>query len=170
RPSCDRPRAAVRASLALFDGRLAPDAATLAMLVAPYRAVVGGADYSLGLFGKTGAGKSELAALAQQHFGPALDARHLPGNRSSTGNALESMAFYAKDSLLVVADYCPDNQDPRRLARDADRLLRGQGNQSGRNRLTADAALRPPKSPRGLVLTTGEDLPGGTSLRARMWA
>jgi hypothetical protein len=169
-PSGDRLRTAVRASLAVFGGKLAPDAAAVVVLVAPYRAVGGGADYSLGLFGKTGAGKSELAALAQQHFGPMLDARHLPGNWSSTGNALESLAFHAKDALLVVDDYCPDNQDPRRLARDADRLLRGQGNQSGRNRLTADATLRPSKPPRGLVLMTGEDIPTGTSLRARLWS
>jgi hypothetical protein len=168
-PSGEQLRLAVRASLGIFDGRLVPDQTAAVAFLAPYRAVVGGADYSLGLFGKTGAGKSELAALAQQHFGSALDARHLPATWSSTGNALESLAFHAKDALLVVDDYCPDNQDPKRLARDADRLLRGQGNQSGRNRLSADAALRPPKPPRGLVLTTGEDIPGGASLRARMW-
>jgi hypothetical protein len=46
----------------------------------------------------TGRFKSEAAALAQQHFGAGLDARHLPANWSSTGNALEALAFTAKDA------------------------------------------------------------------------
>jgi hypothetical protein len=34
--------------------------------------------------------------------------------------------------------------------------------------MRADASLRPPKPPRGLILSTGEDVPRGQSLRARM--
>lgn len=105
-PAGERVRAAVRASLGLLRD-LAPDEVTVPLLIAPYRAVLGGADYSLGLVGRTGAGKSELAALAQQHFGATLTARHLPANWSSTANATEALAFAAKDALLVVDDYCP---------------------------------------------------------------
>ena len=36
-----------------------------------------------------------------------MDARHLPGSWSSTGNALEGLAFSAKDVLLVVDDFAP---------------------------------------------------------------
>ena len=48
--------------------------------------------------------KTELAALAQQHFGPGMDARHLPASWSSTGNAIEGLAFAAKDALLASRD------------------------------------------------------------------
>ena len=50
--------------------------------------------------------KSELAALCQQHYAPEMDSRHLIGWHS-TGNSLETMAFAAKDALLVVDDFAP---------------------------------------------------------------
>jgi hypothetical protein len=34
--------------------------------------------------------------------------------------------------------------------------------------MRADTSLRAPKAPRGLIISTGEDVPAGTSLRARM--
>src|SRR5216683_4042548 len=136
-----------------------------------YRAPLGSCDYSVGLIGETGAGKTELAAQCQQHFGPTLDARHQPASWSSTGNALEALAFEAKDALIVVDDFVPASSkapDAQRQQRDADRLLRGQGNQSGRQRMWADGTLRATKYPRGLVLSTGEDNPKGQSLRSRL--
>jgi hypothetical protein len=140
------------------------------LLGAAFRAPLGTADCSIHLAGPTGAGKSELAALAQQHFGAGLDARHLPGSWASTGNALEGQAFTLKDSLMVVDDFAPVGGagDVARLHREADRLLRAQGNHAGRQRMRADATLRPAKPPRGLILSTGEDLPRGQSLRARL--
>jgi hypothetical protein len=87
---------AVRASLAIL--ALAPDYITVPLLGAVYRAVLAAADYALHLSGPTGAGKSELAALCQQHWGTRLDARHLPGSWASTGNSLESIAFAAKEA------------------------------------------------------------------------
>jgi hypothetical protein len=102
--------AAVKASLGLVD-RLAPDRLAFPLLGAVYRAALGEApgplDLSLHLAGPHGAGKSELAALAQQHYGAGLDARHLPGSWLSTGNALEGLAFAGKDALLVVDDFAP---------------------------------------------------------------
>ena len=114
--------------------------------------------------------KTELAALVQQHYGAAMDSRGLPGSWSSTGNLLEAIAFAAKDAVLVVDDFAPSGSigDVQRLHRDADRLLRAQGNSSGRGRMRADTSLRPAKPPRGLVLSTGEDVPHGQSLRARV--
>src|SRR5262249_2926706 len=76
----------------------------------------------------------------------------------------------AKDVLLVVDDFAPHGPqtDVQRLHAAADRVLRGQGNNAGRLRMRADATLRPAKPPRGLILSTGEDVPAGQSLRARM--
>lgn len=167
-PQGDELRQAVRASLGLLG--LGPARLTFPVLSAVYRAVLGDADFGLHLAGPTGSFKSEAAALAQQHFGAGMDGRHLPANWSSTGNALEALAFSAKDALLVVDDYCPvgSASDVQRLRKEADRLFRGQGNHAGRQRLRSDASLRPAKPPRGLVLSTGEDVPAGQSLRARM--
>jgi hypothetical protein len=165
--------AAVRASLALLDD-LAPDRIAFPLSAAVYRAALGEMpgpiDLSLYLAGPHAAGKTEQAALRQQHFGAGLDARHLPGSWSSTANALEGLAFTAKDALLVVDDYAPRGAmgDRQRLERDADRLLRGQGNRAGRQRMRSDGSLRPDRPPRGLILSTGEDIPSGQSLRGRM--
>jgi hypothetical protein len=160
--------AAVQASLRLLS--LGPDRATFPLLAAVYRATLGDTDFALHLTGPTGSYKSEAAALVQQHFGPGMDARHLPASWSSTGNALEGLAFTAKDALLVVDDFCPTGSaaDVQRYHKEADRLFRGQGNRAGRQRMRADATLRPAKPPRGLVLSTGEDTPRGQSLRARL--
>jgi hypothetical protein len=159
---------AVRASLRLLD--VAPDRVSVPLLAAAYRATFGATDFSVHLAGPTGTFKTELAALVQQHFGAAMDSRNLPGSWSSTANLLEAMAFAAKDAVFVVDDFAPTGSasDVQRLHRDADRLLRAQGNSSGRGRMRADTTLRPGKPPRGLVLSTGEDVPRGQSLRARV--
>jgi hypothetical protein len=159
----------VRAGLMLLD-RLAPDHIVFPLFAAIYRAVLGSADFAFHLTGETGAFKTELAVLCQQHFGAGMDARHLPASWSSTGNALEGIAFAAKDALLTVDDFVPQGGagDVQRIHREADRLLRAQGNRSGRGRMRPDGSLRPCKPPRGLILSTGEDVPRGQSLRSRM--
>ena len=94
----------------------------------------------------------------------------LSGNWSSTDNALEGLAFVVKDAILVVDDFAPSTSrnDADRQHNTAERLIRGQGNHSGRGRMRADSSLRPPKPPRGLILATGEDVPRGHSITARL--
>ena len=50
----------------------------------------------------------------------------------------------------------------------AERLFRGAGNHQGRSRISGNGQLRAPRPPRALVLATGEEVPRGQSLRARM--
>jgi hypothetical protein len=160
-------QAAVRASLATL--QVAPFRITVPLFAAVWRAVLAQADFSIHIVGATGVFKSELASLAQRHFGAGMDGRSLPASWSSTANAAEVLAFHAKDSLLVVDDFAPGTEsDARRLHRDAERLLRAQGNSSARQRLRPDATLRPAKPPRGLIVSTGEDVPQGESLQARL--
>ena len=165
---CCDPKGAIAASLSVR--RVAPDRITVPLLGAVFRAPIGGADFSLHLAGETGSQKSELAALAQQHFGAGMNARHLPESWSSTANALEAIASAAKDVVLTVDDFVPQGTavDRARLNAMADRVLRAQNNRSGRARMRANGTIIRPRPPRGLVLSTGEEVPAGASLRARM--
>ena len=167
-PVGDELRAAIRTSLSLLE--VAPERIMWPLLAQVYRAPLGPTDFSGWLSGPTHAGKSELAALAQQHWGAGMHRLCLPANWSSTSNSLEGITFQAKDALLVIDEFVPNGSavDVQRQHREAERLLRAQGNIQSRQRMRADTTLRPPKPPRGTVLGTGEDVPRGQSLRARL--
>lgn len=167
-PAGDELVACIRVSLRLLD--LAPDSISVPMCAAIWRSVLGQTDLSLHLCGSTGVFKSELLALVLQHFGAGMDARHIPANWSSTANSLEGLSFTAKDVVLGVDDFAPaaTQYEANAQHQKAERLLRAVGNRSGRQRMRADATLRPTKPPRSLIVSTGEDIPTGQSLRARM--
>jgi hypothetical protein len=167
----ERAREAISASLRLLEIGLGPLA--FVMLASTYRAPLGmfvAIDHGIWLEGPSGVFKTEVAALAQAHFGQRFHGKNLPGSWSSTGNALERQAFVAKDVLLVIDDLAPQSNrhDNSRRNRDVDRIFRGVGNQAGRSRMAADGTLRPVYFPRGMVLATGEDLPRGHSVKARL--
>jgi hypothetical protein len=168
-PTGDRLREVLRA-VALELPKVAPDAITLPLIGAGFVSVLTTPDFSLFLFGYTGSGKSELAALLQAFFGAGFHAKNLPAAWSSSANSLEAIAHTAKDAILVIDDFCPIGAaaDQARLHASADRVLRAQGNHSGRGRCWADGTVRPTKPPRGLIVATGEDIPRGQSLRARL--
>ena len=158
---------AVRASLRCLS--VAPDWISLPLLAAVYRAALGHVNFSLFLAGRTGVFKTALVALCQQHFGATMDARCLPANFASTGNSLTWLAFYAKDALLVIDDFAPTGRhSDGELQNIAEGLFRSSGNQQGRSRLSGDGQLRAPRPPRALVLATGEEVPSGQSIRARL--
>jgi hypothetical protein len=162
------PMPAVRASMRMLD--LGPDHLTVPVYGAILRAIIGGADFSIFEYGRTGSFKTELAALVQQHFGAEFTARNLPASFTSTGNSNEMLTFIAKDAVLVIDEFHPPASGTERdqMHRDAARILRAQGNRSGRTRLRADGSLKPTKPPRGLIVATGEEQPRGQSLQARM--
>jgi len=149
-PDDDELKAAVRSSLQLLD--VAPDEVTVPLFASIWLAAALGSDMSIHLVGTTGTGKSELAALAQQHWGAGLDARHLPASWSSTDNALVALAFAAKEAIMVVDDFLLSGTvaDIARMHLKAEHLLRAQGNLSGWQRMRA--ATRPLRKP---ATTTG---------------
>ena len=161
-------QSAAQSSLLLL--RLGEPVIMFALIASVMRSVFGTADFALHLVGETGAFKSELAALAQQFFGPEMNRLHLPGSWSSTANSVEILTFHAKDVLVVVDDFAPQGStaEVARYHASADRVFRATGNGSGRNRLDSSARLREPKPPRGLILSTGEEIPRGHSVRARL--
>jgi hypothetical protein len=158
---------AVRASLGFL--RVAPDRISFPLLASVYRAPFGEVDFSVFLAGKTGVFKTTLAAICQQHFGATMDAGHLPSNFASTANAIEGLAFFAKDALLVVDDFAPSGrQGDGELHRVAERLFRATGNRQGRSRSIGNGRVSSGRPPRALVLATGEEVPLGQSIRARL--
>lgn len=160
----------IRDSLSFLD--LAPPHITLPLLASVFRSVLGEVsqiDFSLFLVGPTGCQKTELTAMAQAHFGAGFHGKNLPGNWSTTANSLEKQAFTIKDAFFTVDDFAPSGtqSDVARLHREAGRLLRAQGNRAGRGRMRPDGTLRPERFPRGLIVSSGEDIPKGQSVRAR---
>jgi hypothetical protein len=159
---------AFRLSLRLLD--VAPLRITAPLWCSAWRSVLASVfplDASIFLHGQSGGQKSTLAALFLSHFG-SFTRLSLPASWSSTSNLLESRAFTLKDALLVIDEYAPSPMDARELQSKADRVLRAQGNHSGRGRLRSDLTERPTRAPRGMIVSTGESLPGGQSLLARM--
>jgi hypothetical protein len=163
----DAVRDAVHASLRILD--LAPDRVTVPVLATGYRACVRPTSYSVGIVGATNNGKTELATLAQQHFGRAWSVEHLPGNWLSTANSAGELQFLLKDALQTFDDFSPEGSrfDIQHQHGQFANVLRRQGNRSARKRMQKDLSVPPAKPPRGCVLWTGETLPRGPSLTAR---
>jgi hypothetical protein len=158
---------AVRASLKFLS--LGPERITIPLLASVCRAPLGKVDFSVFLTGRSGTFKTALAALCQQHFGAQMDAGRLPANFSSTASALEVLAHAAKDSLLVVDDFVPKGgSSDIGLQGVAERLFRSAGNNQGRIRMGGSGRMSTPRPPRALILASGEEVPHGHSVRARL--
>lgn len=159
---------AVQASLRLLDvGQLE---VTLPACAGVYRAPLGACDFSLFLAGPTGQFKTAFAVTLLQHWGAGFDSAHVPASWTATENALEEQAFLTKDALLLIDDFVPKGgpEGARTLHAKAERVLRAAANRSGRGRMRSDITMRPVRPPRGLILSTGEEIPEGQSLRARV--
>jgi hypothetical protein len=97
-----------------------------------------------------------------------MDARQLPGDFASTGNVLGELASKAKDALLVIDDFAPSGgRGDATLQEIAERLFRSVGNGQRRSRMRG-VQLRDQAPPRALLLATGEEVPRGHSIRARL--
>jgi hypothetical protein len=166
---CNHPPAECVAATLALTNLTSPEIAwpLLAATLAP---LYGPVDFAIHVTGRTGSFKSELTSLFQAHYGAGFDARTLPGSWSSTENAVQALAFYACNALFVLDDFVPNGTSwqQRSLQGIADKIIRAQGNQAGRARLTDTASLQQTMYPRGCILSTGEDTPEGHSVRGRM--
>jgi hypothetical protein len=163
-----KPIESIRATLSLTT--LGPPDLTWPLLAATLAPLYGAVDYAVHVTGRTGSFKSEVLSLFQSHYGPEMDARHLPGSWSSSENALEAMAFLACNAAFTIDDFVPHGSSWQQRAYQgkAERIFRAQGNQAGRQRLTDVSSVQQTMYPRGCVLSTGEDTPEGHSVRGRM--
>jgi hypothetical protein len=124
------------------------------------------------LAGSSGSRKTTAAALALNHFGPAFNEKRIPASFRDTANAVQQKAFELKDAVLLVDDYAPSINpiEQRRMAGEAQKMIRAWGEHSERGRMNADGTLRFSRPPRGLGMMTGEDLPDiGQSGIARLF-
>jgi hypothetical protein len=122
--------------------------------------------FAIWLKGLTGAGKSFPAKLAANFFGnyPLNDGGQF-STWSSTANYVERTGYYFRDSLYLVDDYKPEVV----TGPQAVRVLQAYADSSGRGRLQADAKANITRPIRGLLISTGEDLPqNNASSLARM--
>jgi hypothetical protein len=161
--------AGMRSSLGLLG--LAPDHIMVPLVCCVYRAVLGDCDFGAHIHGHTGLFKSELAALALQHFGRGFSSRGMV-SWTSTVNFIQMIAFHAKDAVLVVDDlFGPSvgivEKQRQRLA--VDRVFREKGNGSDRGRLNSDSTMKAARPSRCLPISTGEEALDGESLRSRVW-
>jgi hypothetical protein len=163
-------REAMRASLRFLE--IAPETTSVPLWAAVYLAPLSELVYPafvLWLYGVTGTLKSTMAALVLSHYGAFSDKDLFLW--TDTANRLEKTCFLAKDTLLVIDDFAPvtDPFKAREMERNAARIVRNVGNRGGRGRLASDLSLRVVYRPRGLVISTGEQVPDGQSVTARMY-
>lgn len=125
--------------------------------------------FTLWVEGISGTFKSALCALALCHFG-SFNYRSLPLNWSSTANQLEKSLSELKDIPAVIDDWAPGItlSEQRDLDYKAGRILRAQGNWQSRSRMTREMSEKKSYPPRGLLLTSGEQMPTGFSVNARV--
>ena len=144
---------------------------TIALIAAVFRAPLGYARFSLHLTGPSGTYKSEVMALCQQFWGPALNVENFIGNWSSTANQLEELLFHGKEMVIGIDEFVAHNTPggDTELYKKGDRVFRAQGNCSSRGRLQQRGGVSPNKRPRGLLLSCGEMLPAGLSVLARIF-
>jgi hypothetical protein len=164
-PEGEEERDCIREALALVD--LGPERVTVPLLLYTLTCPLGHVDFNCYLTGATGTFKTSTALVFQAFQG--FKGRTPPAGWESTSNALEGLAFAAKDALLLIDDYAPASNHHERRTQDAvvARVLRSQGNATGRARMRSDGSTTYDRPPRGGVLVTGEDLPSVHSLRAR---
>lgn len=167
-PEGDELKTAVRAAAKCFSVHGEVSVAVFALV---WRSVLGPSQASIHLAGGPGSGKSELAAIAQRHFGSRMHRRALPMYwRNASDNVLARARNTIGDSVLTIDDLLVrGGRDEEKIADRVDAVFRGGWNGAGMERLTRDGAVRAARPPRSTVLSTGETVPQGYSLRQRVF-
>jgi hypothetical protein len=125
--------------------------------------------FTLWYVGPTGALKSVLSGLALSHYGN-FNHKTLPASWRDTKNQLEKLLFLAKDILLVIDDWAPaeDLNSMREMESKAEYIIRAQGNRQAKGRMKPNMSSQTIFIPRGMLLSSGEQLPSGQSRNARV--
>src|SRR5262249_26604650 len=127
--------------------------ATAASVLYPFAA--GAGRFAIWLVGRTGAGKSFVAKLFMNFFGdfPVSSGRF--ATWSATANYVQRQGYFFKGALYLVDDYKPEVVPLNQIVR----VLQTYADSAARGRLKADASANVLRPIRGLLLSTGEDVP-----------
>ena len=168
----DELRSCVQASLSIYNiSSLGPHQNTLGFTyLAPLSHIIA-PDVSLFISGESGSLKSCASALAQGHVGKNYYEKHLPTNWHATSNYILALAHKMKNCPTVIDDLNPKGSswDVALAHKKAEEVFRAAGNQGGRGRLNQNSTMKATAYPRGVLIASGEDIPKGHSLRARLW-
>lgn len=115
--------------------------------------------FTLWLVGRTGAGKSYLAKLFMNFFSKNILNAGAVASWSSTPNYLQRTGYFFKDALFLIDDYKPELIKHEAIVR----LLQNYADGTGRGRLKCDATTNTSRPIRGLLMSTGEDVPEHTA-------
>lgn len=148
-----------------------PRSVTVPAIGAAFAAVLGDPDYSVYVVGQSGSFKSELTSLVQTYFGSEFKRTQLPANWNSTSNSIIDLGFVMKDAICVIDDFAPNGQKRHddELHGKAETIFRAAGNRASKGKLGTDHRQRAAREIRSLFLASGEDVPKGPSIQARLY-
>jgi hypothetical protein len=115
--------------------------------------------FAIWLTGLTGSGKSFLAQLFMNFFGRFRPSSGSFATWASTANFIQRQGYFFKDALYLVDDYKPDVVNHNQVVR----ILQAYADNTGRGRLKSDATTNATRPIRGLLISTGEDIPEHSS-------
>lgn len=167
-PEGDELKSVVRAAAKCFSVHGEVSVAVFSLV---WRSILGPSQASIHLAGGPGSGKSELASIAQRHFGAKMSRRALPMSwRMASDNVMARARNTIGDAVLTIDDLLVRGaRDEEKIAERVDAVFRGGWNGQGMERLTREGAVRTARPPRSTVLSTGETVPQGYSLRQRVF-
>lgn len=151
----------------------APAELTIPLMGATYLAPLHEAlkvNFLLWFYGPSQTRKTSLSSAFNSHFGHVTHG-NIPAEWRDTPARLETKLFAAKDCLLIIDDYCPQQNasDQQRMDSNVHASIRAIGNRKGRGRSRPDMTARPEKPPRAMAVCTAEMLPSGESDMARIF-
>ncbi len=142
---------------------------TLPTFIWPYLSVLNGFEdmnVIIWYLGKTGQFKSVICALAYSHFGD-FTYKDFKLNWETTKTRLEQSSYIAKDIPFVIDDYAPasDRTMNREMKNTVAYIIQGYANRQGKGRSNPDMTSQFTYYPRGLLVSSGEQLPPVTQSR-----
>jgi hypothetical protein len=155
----DLKRHVVRRFLRLQDRQVTYVVLAAAALAVLHRFIKDEGRPAIWLKGLTGAGKSFVAKLAMNFFGnfPPGSGRFV--SWAATANYIERQGYFFRDALHLVDDFKPEVIPHWQVVR----ILQTYSDHTSRGRLNADATTKISYPVRGILISTGEDVPEHTA-------
>jgi hypothetical protein len=150
---------------------LEPPTIFVPLLGLVFRAALGPSGCTVHVSGRPGTGKTLLASLMARFFGATMDPSGLPASWAdgSSAKGLARTLTRVGDAIVVIDDLRLSGGpgDASMMSR-VDEVVRAHFNRAAPHKLTREGGERHEEASRGSILSTGEVVPHGHSLRTRM--